>query len=407
MASLTYTQIAPLLNDMYNQYTGRVSQQKLSFGMMQSTFKMGLDQQDDNLYQLIPTVLAKTIFSIRPYSRKLSGMVWDSQRYGNYVRKFTPIINNSNSENKEWDVNVELAKDEASQDWKAGSKPIKYDVLLTISSGGQTFARQYTIWKNQLNAAFDSEEGVAAYFSMLMTEFSNIYEIDLENVSRAQIANLALILNDAGEIPTTEGNPCKPTQVFHALTRYNIETGLDLTQQSILIPENFRPFMLWFSAELKTLKENLTIHSTLYHGDFTGKEVNRHTDENNLRFYLASKFANYFSANGAELFNPEKAPIGDFESVTFWTDPQNPYQITGSATGVQKDGNTVLTINEAIVDNVLGIMMDIDCMGVVPVDQWSATEPFNARYGFRNGFNHYTFKTPLDLTENAVLIKLD
>ena len=93
--------------------------------------------------------------------------------------------------------------------------------------------------------------------------------------------------------------------------------------------------------------------------------------------------------------------------MTFWTDPQNPYQIRGTAIGVQKDGNTVLTIDGAVVDNVLGIMMDIDCMGVVPVDQWSATEPFNARYGFRNGFNHYTFKTPLDLTENAVLIKLD
>lgn len=407
MAILKYTQIASILNDMYNQYTGRVSQQQLTFGMMQNTFKIGLDQQDDNLYQLIPTVLAKSIFSIRPYSRKLSGMVWDSQRYGNYIRKFTPIINNSNIENQEWNVNVELAKDESAQDWKAGSKPVKYDVLLTVSSGGQSFAREYTIWKNQLNAAFDSEEAVASYFSMLMTEFSNVYEIDLENVSRAQIANLALILNDAGGTNVTTGNPCKTAQVFHALTRYNTETGLNLDQKTILIPENFRSFMLWFSAELKTLKENLSIHSTVYHGDFTGKEVNRHTNESNLRFYLASKFANYFSANGAELFNPEKAPIGDFESVTFWTDPVNPYQIKGSATGICKDGVTELNIADTTVDNVLGIMMDIDCMGVVPVDQWSATEPFNARFGFRNGYNHYTFKTPLDLTENAVLIKLD
>lgn len=407
MATLTYTQIAPLLNTMYNRYTGRTATGLLDFGTMQNTFKMGFDAQDDNLYQLIPTVLAKTIFSIRPYSRKLAGMVWDQQRYGNYIRKFTPIINDSNIDNKEWDVNVEMAKPDDSQDWKAGSKPIKYDVLLTISSGGQTFSRQYTIWKNQVNAAFDSEDGVAAYFSMLMTEFSNVYEIDLENVSRSQIANLALILNDAGKETATEGNPCKATQVFHALTRYNNETGLNLTTQSIMIPENFRSFMLWFAAELKTLKENLSIHSTLYHGDFTDKVVNRHTDEQDLRFYLASKFSNYFSANGAELYNPGRANIGDFESVTFWTDPKNPYRIVGSAKGVQKDGITELTIDATTADNVLGIMMDIDCLGVVPIDQWTATEPFNARYGFRNGFNHYTFKMPVDLTENAVLIKLD
>ena len=51
--------------------------------------------------------------------------------------------------------------------------------------------------------------------------------------------------------------------------------------------------------------------------------------------------------------------------------------------------------------------MDIDTLGIVPVDQWSATEPLNARFGYRNGWNHYTFKTPVDFTENAILILLD
>ena len=74
MANLTYTQIAPLLTEMYNQYTGRQPAQNLTFGQMQNTFKMGFDREDDNLYQIIPTVLAKSIYSIRPYSRKLSGM---------------------------------------------------------------------------------------------------------------------------------------------------------------------------------------------------------------------------------------------------------------------------------------------------------------------------------------------
>lgn len=226
MASLNYTQISAILNTMYEEYTGRKTGQNLSFGQMQNTFKMGFEREDDNLYQIIPTVLAKTIFSIRPYSRKLSGMVWDAQRYGNYIRKFTPIVNDSNIDNDEWNINVELAKPKESQDWKAGTKPVKYDVLLTIASGGQTFARKYTIWKNQLNAAFDSEDGVASYFSMLMTEFSNIYEIDLENVARAQLANLAIILADAGSAEPTAGNLCKKNQVFHALTKYTLRRGL-------------------------------------------------------------------------------------------------------------------------------------------------------------------------------------
>lgn len=407
MASLNYTQISAILNDMYAEYTGRNTGQKLSFGQMQNTFKMGFEREDDNLYQIIPTVLAKTIFSIRPYSRKLSGMVWDAQRYGNYTRKFTPIINDSNIDNDEWNINVELAKSEASQDWKAGTKPVKYDVLLTIASGGQTFARKYTIWKNQLNAAFDSEDGVASYFSMLMTEFSNIYEIDLENVARAQLANLAIILADAGNETPTEGNLCKKTQVFHALKKYNAETGLAMNAKSIMNPAEFRPFMVWLSAEIKTLKENLAIRGTRFHGDFTNKIVNRHTDAKDLRFYLVSKFGNYFEANGSEFFHPEKAELGDYEKVTFWTDPENPMTITGSAEGVNADGTSKFTLENKTVEHVLGIMMDIDTLGIVPVDQSSAMEPLNARYLFRNGWNHYTFKTPVDFTENAILILLD
>lgn len=407
MASLTYTQISAILNTMYEEYTGRKTGQNLSFGQMQNTFKMGLDHEDDNLYQIIPTVLAKTIFSIRPYSRKLSGMVWDNERYGNYIRKFTPIVNDSNIDNDEWNINVELDKPKESQDWKAGTKPVKYDVLLTIASGGQSFARKYTIYKNQINAAFASEAGVASYFSMLMTEFSNIYEIDLENIARAQLANLAIILADAGSATQPTENMCKKTQVFHALTKYNAETGLDMTAKTVMNPADFRPFMIWLSAEMKTLKENLAVRGTRFHGDFNGKVVNRHTDAANLRFYLVSKFGNYFEANGSEFFHPEKAELGDYEKVTFWTDPEHPMTIKGSAEGVKADGTSKFTIEDKTVENVLGIMMDIDTLGIVPIDQWSATEPFNARYGYRNGWNHYTFKTPVDFTENAILILLD
>lgn len=407
MANLTYTQIAPLLTNMYNQYTGRQSAQILPFGQMQNTFKTGFDREDDNLYQIIPTVLAKSIYSIRPYSRKLSGMVWDDQRYGNYIRKFTPIVNDSEVNNDEWNINVELAKEAASQDWKAGTKPVKYDVLLTIASGGQTFARKYTIYKNQINAAFNSEAGVAAYFSMLMTEFSNVYEIDLENRSRAQLANLAIILADAGKEKPTTGNMCRKEQVFHALTKYNDETGLEMNAQTIMNPADFRPFMIWLSAEMKTLKENLAVRGIRFHGNFEGKVVNRHTDAANLRFYLVSKFGNYFEANGSEFFHPEKAELGDYEKVTFWTDPSNPMQIKGNAEGVEPDGKTKFTLSNQTVNNVLGIMMDIDALGIVPIDHWSALEPLNARFGFRNGWNHYTFKTPVDFTENAILILLD
>lgn len=81
--------------------------------------------------------------------------------------------------------------------------------------------------------------------------------------------------------------------------------------------------------------------------------------------------------------------------------------IKGSAEGVKADGTSKFTLTNKTVENVLGFMMDIDTLGIVPVNQSSAMEPLNARYLFRNGWNHYTFKTPVDFTENAILILLD
>lgn len=416
MATLNYNQISPILETMYKEYTGRTTATNIPFATMQQVFKTGLEQQDDNLYQLVPTLLAKTVYGVRPYSRKLKGMVWNEQRYGNYMRKFTPIVEGSNVDNDEWNINVELAKDATEQDWKAGTKPMKYDVLLTISAGGNTFARKYTIFKNQLNAAFDSAEGVASYFSMIMTEFSNIYEIDLENCARAQLSNLVVALADAGgsrlnaagaKQAKTTGNCLKATQCFHALTQYNAETGLSMTAQTIMNPQDFRPFMIWLSAEMTTLKDKLGYRGTLYHGDVTGKVVNRQTPESEMRIYLSSKFANYFEANGAEMFHPDKATLGDFEKLAFWTDPQKPMSVVGSATVLNANGKDEVAINSAYVNNIIGLMFDMNTCGLVPVDQWSAMEPFNARFGFRNGWNHYTFKSPVDFTENAILILLD
>ena len=74
MASLNYTQISPILNTMYEEYTGRKTGQNLSFGQMQNTFKMGLDREDDNLYQIIPTVLANQFFQFAHIPERF--LVW-------------------------------------------------------------------------------------------------------------------------------------------------------------------------------------------------------------------------------------------------------------------------------------------------------------------------------------------
>lgn len=402
---LSYNNIAPLLITMYDMYTGRESIGEISFDQIANVFKTSLDLNEDNLYSIIPTVLARTVYAVRPYRRRLAGTEWSEQMYGDYIRKLTPIIKDSEKINDEWNISVEEAKG-TSADWKAGTAPEKYDVLMTVTSGGQSFSRKYTIFKNQLNAAFESEQGVADYFSMLMTEFSNQYEIDRENVARAQLANVILTIADAGSSSPTSENACKATQCWHVLSEYNNATGLSLTAQTVMNPQDFREFMIWFSAELATKKGLLGVHGTTYHGDVTGKEVNRHTADTEMRMYIVKRYAEYFSKNGAAIYHPEKAPIADYEEVDFWQSIDEPTTVIGTYKGLAKDGSTFIGTTRT-VENVIGLICDVDMFGIVPVNEWSAPEPFNARFGFENVWNHYTFKTPVDFTENAILICLD
>lgn len=56
-----------------------------------------------------------------------------------------------------------------------------------------------------------------------------------------------------------------------------------MTAQTIMNPADFRPFMIWLSAEMKRLKKTLpfAVHvSWRFHRQI----VNRHTDAADLRF---------------------------------------------------------------------------------------------------------------------------
>jgi len=110
MAQLNYNQVASFLNAAYNQKTGRSGLAPLDFASFQQIFTTGIVSNTDNLYNYLETVIAKTIFSIRPYSDRLQGMEWDAQKYGDIVRKLTPMTVD-NIDNSEWGIDAELAKD--------------------------------------------------------------------------------------------------------------------------------------------------------------------------------------------------------------------------------------------------------------------------------------------------------
>ena len=399
MARLAYNQIAEILTEAYQQATGRKAVGNIPWSSMVQVFGTGVPNNQDNLYGVLEGVLAKTLFAVRPISEPFLGLEWDEQKYGDYVRKLTPITTEPET-NEEWNIAAEAAKE--NPNFACCSAPVTQDFLAVRISGGNTFARKWTMFRNQVNSAFRSQAEVAEFFSMLATERANRMKLDRISVKRSLINNaiLGAVAYYAGENVNTRMN-------FKALTAYNSATGLSLTKADIMQPSNFREFLIFLKASIDTLRKMMRDASAVFHYNIPGKVVDRHTPAGYERLYILTKYATYFKANEAGLYNPDRLPeIGDYEEVNYWQNPDDPETVKGSANILYSDGS-VVNIGNQTVQNVVALLTDRDFMGTANIDTWTAPEPYNARFGFQNTWYHNTYRSLLDWTENCVVVTLD
>lgn len=391
MARLTYEQYADLLNDLYTQVTGIESGSALSFGDYVSVFATDTAAHQDNLYGILDTMIQRDIYAVRPYSRKLKRLEWAAQKYGDMVRKLTPC-NVDDIDNEEWSIPEELAKEHP--DFSASTAPVIQDFLAMTINGGNTFARKWTIYRNQMNAAFRSEQGVADFFNMLITERQNRHELDFDSEKMALIDNYILALY-------------AESRVVHVLTMYINETGADVDATSVMAPENFRAFVIWFSAKLEYMRDLFERKTTLFQIPITGKSITRFTPRSKQRVYLHSQFASYIQANKAAIYNPDRLQdIGDFDTLPYWQSPEDPYTVNGTCKHIDNGGATV-TADATEVGGIIGFIQDVDAMGISNIDMWSAPEVYNPRFGYQNTWYHDTFRHITDFTEKGVLLLMD
>ena len=394
MARLTYTQYADFLNALYSQVTGNAALTSADFGDYVSVFTADHTITQDNLYGILDTMIQRTIFAVRPYSRKLAGLEWDAARYGDITRKLTPV-SVGDIDNPEWSISEELAKQ--NPDFRCCTAPVLQDFLATYIQGGNTYARKWTIFRDQMNAAFRSPEEVAAFFNMLITERQNRHELDYDSQKMNLICNYILAIH----------NEARPTRVIKVLTEYNGMTQGSFTAETIMRPDNFRPFMIWLAARIKALRELMTRKTSLFITKITGKDITRFSPYDRQRLYIHSQFAAYFEANKALLFNPDKVgDFGDYESVPYWQNPASPYSVYGDAKGLSASG-TAVDIEAESVDMVIGFIQDVDAMGVSNISMWSASEPYSARFGYQNTWYHDTFRHITDFPENGLILLLE
>ena len=88
---LSFNQLSTVLTEITNQATGVSNIAPLDTSSFVTVAQTALETGYDPLTTAISQVLSKTIFSVRPYTRKFKGLNVSNQRYGNHVRKLLTI----------------------------------------------------------------------------------------------------------------------------------------------------------------------------------------------------------------------------------------------------------------------------------------------------------------------------
>ena len=378
---------AAILNEIVAQATGKNPISTVNTKDFVSVANTALGISSDNLLSAISQIMSRTIFSIRPYSRKFKGLYMDSQRFGNVTRKL-------NIADSEWnkDVRYDLV-DGQSIDDQIVRKP---NVLQTNFYGQNIFERQVTIFKDQLNIALSSEEEFQRFITMVMTTASDQIEQAHESTARMTLANFI-----GGKVKGDTSN------VYKLVTIYNDVAGTTLDTASVRQPENFVPFMKWAVGFIKTISDRMTNRSQKFHINVTGKEISRHTPYNKQKLYLYSELLNDIDASVmTSIFNDEYLKFADHERVSFWQSIDSPDGIKVMPSYLQPGGTVKVETEELAVADIFGVLFDEEAVGITTYGEWSAPSPFNARGGYSNIFWHFNDRYFNDFTENGVVFLL-
>lgn len=377
---------AAILNTIVNNATGNTALTAVDTKNFVSVANTAKQLPVDPLLSALTTTLSKTIFSIRPYSRKFKGLFHDNVKFGNHTRKI-------NVADSDWqkDERYDLT-DGASVDMYKVKKP---EILQMNYYGQNIVERQVTIFRDQLNVALSSEEEFQRFITMIMTNASDQIEQAHESCARMTVANF-MAAKVAGY---------KDSTVINLLKEYNTLNGTTLTAADVYKPDNFVPFVKWAFARIKSISDMMTERTQSFHENVTGKEISRHTPYSKQKMYLNSQFMNEVSMMVlGDVFHDNRYKLIDYETVGYWQNPDAPTSINITTTAQMKlaDG-TVDAGVAANITGVIGTLFDEEAIGVSTFNEWSAPTPFNAKGGYSNIFWHFNDRYYNDFTENGVV----
>lgn len=403
MNDMTINQAATVLSDIVEQATGQkvitgITKPEDFTAVAQTALKTGRDA----IFNQISQMWTNTVFAVRPSERPTSTLRMSINRYGNAVRKLSPVAREMiDDESFKWPVAYDTEQtdnptgDGQSVDmWKIS----KQQTLQTNFYGTFVYAQSYTTFMDQLDTAFSSADEFSRFNSMHLVERNNDRIRYEEAVSRGIQANLIGALIDEKQ----------SGRVIHLVTEYNAETGLELTAQTVYQPANFAPFMRWVWAKIKTTVRMMGKDSQMFQTVVDGKPILRHTAPNNLRVAVYAKAYDQMETMVmSDTFNDEYLKGITFEAIPYWQSIETPDSIAITPVYTGTDGAVKKAAAAVEQAGIFAVLHDVDALGYCFTNVIDATTPLNTMGLYWNTNVHARCKTLMDNTEKAVVMLLD
>lgn len=399
--SLNFEQVATVLTSIVKQATNQAVLTPTDTASFTSVAQIALRADRDAVMNAISNVLARTIFSIRPYSAKLTGLEIDTFRWGKMMRKLSIV-------DSDWEDDPAYAWPALYDASHSGSETgdgqaidmwtiKKPNVLQTNFYGASVYFDEMTIFEDQIETAFTGPEQLGSFLTLLMTNLSNRLEMSNEGLRRG------LVCNAIGAIKAennTERN-------IHLLTEYNTLTRNTYTVEDIYTPSVFDGFCKWMYARVSEISDLFAANSTMFQTVITGKPILRHTPAEMQRVYMYSPFLRQMDARVlADTYHDSFIRFADVEALPYWQSikSRDSVKVTPVYTGT--DG-TVTTGSATTVNNVVGLIFDRDAMGMTVLDRRVLSTPVNTKGLYRNLHVHCKQRVVFDSTEKVALLTMD
>lgn len=388
--NMSIEQAYQLVAELHEQATGQKTVAPVDLTSFISVAQSTLAAGYEPVLNALSQVIGRTLVAVRPYSRKFAGLEYSNERWGGITRKISFIDTDPVS-----NPSFELT-DGVSYDPFVVRKP---KVLETRFVGSLIYQDHVTIFRNQLDLAFQSPEELSRFVSGLTLAISNKREQWLEELSRSALCNFIgakAIVNSGAD-------------VLHLLTEYNTVTGASpaFTAQTIRQPANWGPFVRWAYGRIAEVSQKMTERSVLFQAPITGAVISRHTPVADQKIYILDEILGSIKAEVlSTTYNPDFLSLADVEGVGYWQDIKNPDEIQVTpvymdSTGAVANG-TAQTLSE-----VIGVMFDRDAIGYNIYQDTLDMSPFDPKGGYWNEFQNVRVRYQNDLTEKGVVLCLD